>query len=766
MSDAADEVQSGVSSPQAAASLADAVTTHDRLIAESGITLWLGAEPTFTNPSSRAVEWRTTALGSEKEDKAREFVRILAAAMPGTVVLRTLGRQYPGESRPRWNYGIYSRRDGKSVWKGPPDPIIEPDRDITSRVFDTRATQLSATPGPAVVESSPTTDSICQSNPGIVSKCLELRAALALALQTAGLHIHLDLPNVGWGMRLLFADNAALLTADWHNDPQAIRPPLQSKPIPLDGCQDELAARGIRLLAFGPCETDFECDRTCIQVELPAFENVNSWLLFLELIEKAAMSVGVQSLVFTGFPPPIDCRVAWTTVTPDPGVLEINMAPSASASEFLVQQKKLHAAAAAVGLSPFQMLFNGEVVDSGGGQHLTFGGPSPEESPFLFRPHLLPRLVACLNRHPALSYWFAVRAVGSCGQQPRPDEVSPESLDGLSLALDRLFQRTAISPELLWRSLAPFLCDRFGNTHRCEINVEKLWNTLNSERGCLGLVELRAFRMTRSADESAAVATFLRTLITWLALSHSKSGITEWGSRLHDRFSLPFYLLRDLRDLLTEIANAGFPLDEAITSFLLDDSFIMIGDRKLNGTHLTVRQAIEFWPVVGDLSAQNSSFRLMDSSTQRIEISLREPKDNKAADDNVQNSSWRLLVMGREIPWVVEHDADQTVYLRGVRYKAFHPQMAISPLSDVIDPVEFFLISAADRQTWRVRLFGWHPNGLAYDGCPKDFEESKHRRNERLVVEKVAAASPATAVPSSALSEYCVDLRRIDRVAN
>jgi uncharacterized protein (DUF2126 family) len=702
-------------------SLAEAIAAHDKKVAESRVEIWLGAEPTFTDRFSAAAEWRTAALGTDKEERARRFIRQLAATSPGCAVLRTLGRQYPGESTPRWNFGVYSRRDNQPVWPGPPDPIV--------RTLPAAKQQLS-----------------------------ELRAALRTELQSAGLHVSIEVPNLAWGTRLLFAQDAELLRYNWNREMEISRPPVQSQPIPEDGQRDVLAERGIYLVAIGFCDSRFVEDQNCVQVELPEFADVDQWLLFSEVLGRAVNKVGLSNLVLSGYPPPVNDQVAWTTVTPDPGVLEVNMAPCPTVTEFHTEQQRLHAAAESVGLSAFQLFFNGEVVDSGGGQHLTFGGRSSQSSPFFVEPRLLPRLISYLNRHPSLSYWFAVRSVGSCSQQPRPDEVSAESLDGLSVNLDRLNQRPAADPESLWRSLSPFLCDRFGNTHRCEINVEKLWNPYVPGRGCLGLAELRAFRMTRTADDAAAVAALMRTLIAWLAKSDASTEIIDWGSRLHDRFSLPFYLLRDLRQVLAETRTAGFGLDDILTQRVLDDSQLVIGECDLNGTRLSVRQAIDFWPVVGDPSAHDQTSRIMDSSTSRVEVSLELPESTTD-----EETSWELMMYGHSVPWVRESEAGRTVLLRGVRYKTFHPLIPISPMVEVLDPLEFHLSSPRGGQSWRVQLFNWRPDRTAYAGLPKDFEDARVRRNERLVVERVESVPVATPIQSSALTKCCVDLRRIER---
>jgi uncharacterized protein (DUF2126 family) len=708
-----------------------ALEVLDAIISRAKEKIWLGAEPTFTDRFSTAIEWKTGALGGDKEARARLFARLLAAMYPGSIVLRTLGRQYPGEVLPRWSIGIYRRRDEQPIWDGPPD-----------------AFECAGNP-----EFRHHARGLTDHEPHILHR---FREELARAMRANGNHVSTDLPDDKWGSRLLFTEDAVLLRQDWSANKHAARPPVQSVPIPQCGQEDVLAARGVFLVLFRQQRTDGAEARRAVQVELPAFPCVSAWLAFADMLGRAAAAAGIERLVLTGFPPPVDETVAWTTVTPDPGVLEVNMAPCQSGSEYLAEQRLLHETAARVGLSPTQLLYNGEEIDSGGGQHLTIGGPSPEESPFLTTPHLLPRLIGFLNHHPSLSYWFAVRSVGSGGQQPRADEVSAESIDGLSVALDKLFRSSEISLAALWGSLAPFMCDRFGNSHRCEVNVEKLWSPQSVDRGRLGLVELRAFRMPGSPEQAAALAAFVRALIAWLAQREDPIELIDWGRQLHDRFSLPYYLRRDLDDVLQQMARSGFDVGAAIASLLLDDSSVMIATRDLEGARLKVRQATEFWPLVGGLTDQSQPSRVMDSSTSRIEISL-ELDDRRASD----LEPWELSILGYDIPWVVERACDSTVLLRGVRYKAFEPLTPTLPLVAPIDPVEFTLTSTKRGKSWRCRLFYWRPDGGNYDGLPRDLEEARMRRSERLVVDPVDREPTTVPVPSRAMTQHFVDLRML-----
>lgn len=105
---------------------AAAVSRHDTRIAALGLTIWVGSEPTFTDRCAQSPEWLSKPLGGDKEQRAEALLRELCWSFPGGLLLRSVGRQYPGEQRPRWNLGLYQRRNGDPIWYGPPDPMLAP----------------------------------------------------------------------------------------------------------------------------------------------------------------------------------------------------------------------------------------------------------------------------------------------------------------------------------------------------------------------------------------------------------------------------------------------------------------------------------------------------------------------------------------------------------------------------------------------------------------------------------------------------------------
>ena len=694
------------------------VRRHDSRVAALGQTIWVGSEPTFTDRGAQTPEWLNTALGGDKEHRARALLGRLCRRLPGGLVLRSVGRQYPGEARPRWNLGLYRRRDGAALWHGPPDPIL-------------------AVPGS---ETQPELE--------------PWAAAVSAALAARGFLLSPVSAADPLERRLLVRADAEAGAPD-ATDRRLARPSVHAQAIPASGLRDELAQAGAYLFVLSMTDAD---GLPTARIELPQFTEVPLFLAVLEGLEQASMACRLPALIVAGYLPPVDATVELTTVTPDPAVIEINTAPSEDAERFLWRSREIYAAAADEGLAPYRLYFNGTVADSGGGGQITLGGPSPLASPFLREPRLLPRLVRFLNRHPSLSYLFSHDFLGSSGQSVRSDERGTDAFDELSLALALLEREEPLSPELLWHSLAPFLCDAAGNSHRAEMNVEKLWNPYLAGRGQLGLVEFRALRMQHTPERATALACLLRSVAAMLAHDDFSLPLVDWGRELHQRFALPFYLEQDLQAVLTTLAAAGLALDEPIQAVLRRESFRRLGQAALPGCTLELRRALEFWPLLGDAASpeQGGGSRLVDASTARVELRLRaEPGGAEGWRD------WQIFTAGVALPMRHEQNAEGEFQVYSLRYRSFAPRWGLHPSLGAQAPVQLLLRHPGQTIDHLVTLHEWHPDGEAYPGLPDDLTAAHRRRADRVTLEAVPRdpALGLRSAPPHGLGPYGLDLR-------
>lgn len=466
-------------------------------------------------------------------------------------------------------------------------------------------------------------------------------------------------------------------------------------------------------------------------------------------IENSAVGPVVEGADIGPLPPPVELDGDhWLTVTPDPGVVEVNMSPCTTVRAFAEQARAIWSAAHDVGLSQVRYRYNGDVADSGGGGQLSLGGATPEASPFVRYPHVLPALIRYLNNHPSLSYWFASECVGSASQGPRPDEGTRERWDELSVALawlDELADRGELPPEQLWTALAPLLVDSAGNSHRAEINVEKLWNPHiaphGTRHGRMGIIELRSVRMPDRPGMLAALAALFRSIVARLIVADYRAPLVDWHDELHDRFALPAALSRDLRIVLGDLDEHGLGVPAELRREL--DAWRQPGITcRLGDATLTVRPALEFWPLVGDVASQErAGARCVDASTQRCELSI----DGAGPE--------RVAVAGR---WAHLHAIGDGVRAVGVRRRIYQPSPGLHPGMPATDPlvVEW----AWGGRAQRIELWAWRPNGGPYDGLPRDDADALARRRGRIQVTTFDGEVAASGHWSEA-RPFTIDLR-------
>ncbi len=469
-----------------------------------------------------------------------------------------------------------------------------------------------------------------------------------------------------------------------------------------------------------------------VHVFLPPTERLEDYADLLHLIDVAATKMA-QPIVIEGYGPPPDPRMTQLNVTPDPGVIEVNLQPSASWADLRDLTFSLYDTARELRLSTEKFDLDGTHTGTGGGNHITLGGAQPADSPMLRRPDVLASMVAYWQRHPSLSYLFSGRFIGPTSQAPRFDEGRPESIYEAEIALseiDRLVEATSNGGDpALWvvdRSLRHLLTDLTGNTHRAEFCIDKLYNP-DSGRGRLGLLELRGFEMPPHAQMAMVQSLLVRSLVAMFWERPYTEQLIRWGTALHEDFLLPQGATADINAVVADLQDFGIDFDPTWLDPFTEFRFPRIGATRIPlaggaGVHLELRNAIEPWHVLGEEATGGGTARYVDSSVERIQVTV----------DGVVPGRHVVTCQGVPVPLTPTGRAGQ--FYAGVRYRAWQPPSALHPTIEVHSPLTFEIV---DTQA-AVSLGGAtyhvvHPGGRAHEHPPVNAREAESRRGGRFV---------------------------------
>ncbi|MCB0212552.1 MAG: transglutaminase family protein, partial [Anaerolineae bacterium] len=582
----------------------------DKLTAND-VRLTMGGEPTFVSIDDMdSAEWNTAADGPHKRELAGNLIRRLQTTFgKGGVRYYGQGKWYPGEQIPRWKLACYWRTDGVPMWRYPgllaeeetnygfgidhakrftdelchwlriPTKYVKPGyEDIFYFLWEEGRLPANVDPLKANLKDP-----------------LERRRLAELLERDLGQPTGYVLP-LGWNYRDQAWDSSPwdfrrgqmfLIPGD---SPMGLRLPLSSLPWMAEEEVEPFIERSqfddfqplanyqqlVQQRAEQPTPEDAppratqirDVVHTAISIEprhgrlyifMPPCSYLEHYLDLLAAIELTAEKLSMP-VVIEGYEPPSDPRLQKILVTPDPGVIEVNIHPANDWKSLVSNIEVLYEQARLARLGTEKFMQDGRHTGTGGGNHVTMGSTSAVDSPFLRRPDLLRSLVTYWQHHPGLSYLFAGMFIGPTSQAPRVDEGREEQLYELEIAFQQLPKPgEPVFPWLVDRVFRNLLVDITGNTHRAEFCIDKLYSP-DSATGRLGLVEMRAFEMPPHARMSLMQMLLLRGLVArFWERPYAGRELVRWGTRIHDQFMLPHYVWADFQDVIGELNDAGYP---------------------------------------------------------------------------------------------------------------------------------------------------------------------------------------------------------------
>jgi len=739
----------------------------DKELAENDVRLSMGGEPTFVSiDDMESDQWNTAADGPEKRELADNLARrLLGSFGKGGILHYAQGKWYPGEPIPRWQTSIIWRKDGKKIWN---DSSLFASMNETYSYTNEDAKKFIDTLATTLKVSNKTVMTAFEDPIHFIMKEAELpvdidpldynidneieRNTIARVLGEG-----LSKPR-GYVLPLNYAEDK-WMTSYWRfkrgklflipgDSPLGLRLPMSSL---IEKPEDELPphfepdlfAKAPKLKKFlkkankrvenieevkiksNPNDTFI---RTGLNVEvrdgkfyifLPPLNHTKAFLELIASIEAVAKKLDIK-VILEGYEPAHDLRLETIKVTPDPGVIEVNIQPVNSWKDLTSNLFTLYKDAKESRLGTEKFMLDGKHTGTGGGNHVTIGAMKPEDSPLLRRPEVLRSLITFWQHHPGLSYLFSGTFIGPTSQAPRVDEGRLENLYELEIAFSQIPLDEEVPFWITDRLFRHMLTDITGNTHRSEFCIDKLYSP-DSSTGRLGILELRGFDMPPHPKMALMQNLLIRTLVSLFWRKPYKHKLVRWGTQLHDKFLLEHYVKEDIADIVEFLNNEGYNFEVDWFDPFFEFRFPLYGMATVENVHMELRGAIEPWNVLGEESSSQGTSRYVDSSLERVQIKV----NNFVPERYVLTCNSVVIPLS---PTGIEGE-----FVAGIKYKAWQPWSALHPTIGVDTPLTFDIVDK-----WNQRSIGGmtyhvsHPGGRTYETFPVNAAEAESRRGNRF----------------------------------
>lgn len=758
---------------------------------EGDVRMTMGGEPTFVSIDDfESPEWNSAADGPLKRQLAYNLaLRLKNRFAHGGLLHFGQGKWYPGELFPRWQYALYWRKDGNTIWKN--DNLIAKESQTNYSFHDAElfSKELTKFLGIRVSNLCPTYEdpvywALEEGKLPVNVDPLSVNLKDSVERRTLAKVLDKGLNNpVGFALPIRWNWNTSTWTSCvWEfrrgncflipgNSPVGLRLPLNSLPAiskfqreeplerspfedlpPLgDFSQNPLSRYGTEAPNYiapdkkltkvsedektrskeqdeKPLLFEVNTIQTALVIEerdgviyvfLPPTEYLEHYLDLIASVEATAEKLQIPVRI-EGYTPPSDYRLEKLVVSPDPGVIEVNIHPSKNWQELVDNTSALYEEAFLSRLGTEKFMVDGRHTGTGGGNHVTIGGATPAESPILRRPDLLRSLVTYWQHHPVLSYLFAGSFVGPTSQAPRVDEGRDEKLYELEIAFDQIPEDGNVPYWMVDRIFRNLLVDITGNTHRTEFCIDKLYSP-DSSTGRLGILEFRAFDMPPHKHMNLVQNLLVRALIAKFWKEPYKKKLIRWGTELHDRFLLPHFAYLDMIDVVNDLKEAGYEFDISWFDPFFEFRFPHHGGVTIDNLQLELRLGIEPWHVLGEELSNSGTARFVDSSVERLQAKV----------SGFVQERHILVCNGCRVP--LRPTGTKGEYVAGIRYKAWNPPSALHPTIGVDAPLVFDIVD-----TWNNRIIGGctyfvsHPGGRSFDTYPINSYEAESRRISRF----------------------------------